>query len=339
MPLATILLITSVAALASFLINGRLMPLFRRFALARPNARSSHTAPTPQGGGLGVLLACGPGFLAALQSATLPGAFTAWGLASMAAGAVLLAAVGAIDDLRPLPAGPRLLAQAVAAALGLWSVGVSTDLSIGDLPALLLWPALGLGLIWFINLTNFMDGIDGITIAEFLPILATLALLSLLGLFPANAGLLAAALFGGLAGFAPYNWHVARLFLGDTGSLSIGFMTGCLLLKLALSGHPISALILPAYYLADATLTLLTRLQRGEPITEAHRTHFYQRATSLGWRVPEITALIVKANLGLGSLALVAAWTNEVMIQIVSLAAAAALTAWLLRQLSRAPLR
>ena len=100
--------------------------------------------------------------------------------------------------------------------------------------------------------------------------------------------LLASALLGAMIGFAPFNRPVARLFLGDVGSLPIGLLLGWLLLHSPARGHLAAALILPLYYLADATVTLARRIARGEPFWQAHRTHFYQRATDNGFTVPEI---------------------------------------------------
>ena len=95
-----------------------------------------------------------------------------------------------------------------------------------------------------------------------------------------------------MLGFAPFNKPVARLFLGDVGSLPIGLLLGWLLLQLAAKGHLAAALILPLYYLADATITLACRIARGEPIWQAHRTHFYQRATDNGFSVPAIVTRV-----------------------------------------------
>jgi UDP-N-acetylmuramyl pentapeptide phosphotransferase/UDP-N-acetylglucosamine-1-phosphate transferase len=323
------------AALAYFMIR-RLMPLFKRYALARPNARSSHRVPTPQGGGAAVILSALAG-VALLAVVSPTSGLLSWPNGVIALATAVLAVVGALDDLRPLPVLPRLIAQTLAAGLGVWAVcGAGSS----PLPLLPNWLALGLsvvGLIYFINLTNFMDGIDGISVAEFVPLTAAIAVLAVLGIADDASGAMAAALCGGLLGFAPYNRHVARLFLGDTGSLAIGFLAGVLLLALAAHGQLIAALILPLYYLADATLTLLHRLIRGERITQAHRSHFYQRATDLGWRVPDITTHIAWTNIGLAMLAFAAA-TYPAVAQLAALAAALALTAWLLWRLARKPL-
>ena len=106
-----------------------------------------------------------------------------------------------------------------------------------------------------------------------------------MGALPRDATLVALALCGAMIGFAPFNRPVARLFLGDVGSLPIGLLLGWLLVVLAGSGHFAAALLLPLYYLADATITLLRRLANGEPVWQAHRSHFYQRAMDNGFSV------------------------------------------------------
>jgi UDP-N-acetylmuramyl pentapeptide phosphotransferase/UDP-N-acetylglucosamine-1-phosphate transferase len=153
-------------------------------------------------------------------------------------------------------------------------------------------------------LFNFMDGIDWMTVAEAAPITAALAMVGTWGVLPPAATLLALALFGALLGFAPFNRPVARLFLGDVGSLPIGLMIGWLLVVLATSGHVAAAVLLPLYYLADATVTLVRRLAAGERVWEAHRTHFYQQATDRGRPVLEVVGKVFIVNIVLASLAL-----------------------------------
>src|SRR4029077_15515318 len=126
---------------------------------------------------------------------------------------------------------------------------------------------------------NFMGGIDWMTVAEMVPLTAGLAVIGLLGALPPEGIVVALSLNGAILGFAPFNRPTAKLFLGDVGSLPIGLLTGWLLVLLAGSGHLTAALLLPLYYLADATLTLLRRLSNGERVWQAHRTHYYQRAT------------------------------------------------------------
>ena len=328
--------LAALCAALSYVVNGRLMPLFRRYALARPNARSSHKVPTPQGGGAAVMIAFGLGLLILILVFGEDALWT-WSTAMIVAGALVLAGLGGLDDVWSLPVLPRLATQVVAALLGLGAVFASNVTFLPPSVTLLAASVLLLALIWFINLTNFMDGIDGITVAEFIPLCGTLALLAAMGTLALPAGLLAAALLGALAGFAPYNRHVAKLFLGDVGSLPIGFVAGCLLMQLVFAGHLAAALILPLYYLADATLTLTARLLRGENVTLAHRTHFYQRATDLGWRVPAITRRIARVNLALGALAILSVLIGGPAWQVLFLGLACLLTIWLLRDMSRSP--
>jgi UDP-N-acetylmuramyl pentapeptide phosphotransferase/UDP-N-acetylglucosamine-1-phosphate transferase len=274
-----------------------LRPALQRYALARPNARSSHTIPTPQGGGIAVV---GAAIAVALGALGAFGELPA-GVLVVAAAAVALAVLGAVDDIRPLPALPRLLLQ--LAAVGT----VVSTLDARILPDILpLWVERGLLVfagLWFVNLVNFMDGLDWITIAEMVPIAAVIALIGLAGGLPMAPTLIAACLCGALLGFAPFNKPVARLFLGDVGSLPIGLIVGWLLLQLAATGALAAAVLLPLYYLADATITLLRRLSRGERVWEAHRSHFYQQATGNGFSALDVSAHVFGLNLALALLA------------------------------------
>ncbi|MGL4442554.1 MAG: glycosyl transferase [Alsobacter sp.] len=320
------------AAASSALLCVLLRPLLARYALARPNARSSHRVPTPQGGGIAVL---GGGFLALWLAVWLlaPTAGMAE-LVFVGVAAAALALVGAWDDIRPLPAGLRLGLQALCVAVVL----------VYAAPEIRLFPQMPLAAerclallagLWFVNLTNFMDGLDWITVAGFVPLAGALALAAGLGLIDLPTGLLAAALCGGLLGFAPFNKPVARLFLGDVGSLPIGLVTAYLLYRLAGTGALAAALILPLYHVMDATLTLLRRLARRERVWEAHRSHFYQQATTNGYSVASIVRQVALLNLGLILLATLSILWPAAWIQFACLAAAILPTAWLLRRFAR----
>jgi UDP-N-acetylmuramyl pentapeptide phosphotransferase/UDP-N-acetylglucosamine-1-phosphate transferase len=308
-----------------------LMPLLRRYALARPNARSSHRVPTPQGGGIAVVAAIlipiaailvlsGPDFKQTWESASGFGSF--WLIATAAIG---LAAVGAADDIRPLPVLPRLLLQMLAV---LAVVGTAPPfLPVPEWAQLILLVFAGL---WFVNLVNFMDGLDWITVAEMVPIAAFLAVLGWAHTALMPAAFMAACLCGALLGFAPFNRPVARLFLGDVGSLPIGLLVGWMLLELAGTGALAAALLLPLYYLMDATITLLRRLARRERVWEAHRSHFYQQATTNGFSALSVSAHVFGLNILLGGLAGVTiAWPSPA-VQIAGLLAGIALTGLLL---------
>lgn len=291
---------TAVAALLSGGLIWLLRPLLVRHALARPNARSSHAAPTPQGGGIAVMAAT----VAAASLAVLVwyGTRGLVALAPATAAVLALAVLGGIDDVRPLPAGLRLLVQA-ACVTALLVVADPPRVLPGALPAAFERSALILAGVWWVNLVNFMDGIDWITCAAIVPLAGAIALFGLNGVVEPRAAIVAAALVGGLLGFAPTNRPVARLFLGDVGSLPIGLVTGGLLVALASSGALAAALLLPLYYVADATVTLALRLVRGERVWEAHRSHFYQRALGNGFSVLAVDAVVFTLNVALAGLA------------------------------------
>jgi UDP-N-acetylmuramyl pentapeptide phosphotransferase/UDP-N-acetylglucosamine-1-phosphate transferase len=309
-----------------------LLPALRRHVLAKPNARSSHVEPTPQGGGIAVMVATAIVALAAVTLTAAPPerAALAWVLGA----AALLSAVGAVDDIRAVPVLPRLLLQALAVTVVI--AALPSELRV--VPPLPWWlerALLALAALWFLNLVNFMDGIDWMTVAEVVPVAGGLVVIGFIGALPPEAIILALALLGAMLGFAPFNRPVARLFLGDVGSLPIGLMLAWLLILLAGSGHVAAALLLPLYYLADATLTLLRRLIAGERVWQAHRTHFYQRATDGGFTVIEIVARVFAVNLVLAALAFIDVAVPVWWVSLAALAAGAALVAWLLRCFAR----
>ncbi len=295
------LLILVIAAAASAAMIVALKPFLARYAVARPNTRSSHTQPTPQGGGIPVVSAT---ILAVLAGAAVSGnaASTTAVLWPLAAAVLLLAITGACDDVFHLAVAPRFLAQLVA--IGIVLAALPADARI--LPLLPWWierAALLVAGVYAVNVVNFMDGLDWMTVAEAVPMTAGLWILSLVGaLTPAEAAV-AVALLGAIVGFAPFNRPVAKLFLGDVGSLPIGLMLFWLLLRLAANGHLAAAIELPLYYVADATITLALRLVRRENVLRAHRTHFYQRATDRGYSVLEVVTSVFFVNLALAFLA------------------------------------
>jgi UDP-N-acetylmuramyl pentapeptide phosphotransferase/UDP-N-acetylglucosamine-1-phosphate transferase len=193
------------------------------------------------------------------------------------------------------------------------------------------------GCLWFVNLTNFMDGIDWMTAAEMVPVTAGLALIGLIGGLPPDGALVAFALCGALIGFAPFNRPVARIFLGDVGSLPIGLLVAWLLLLLAARGHFAAAVVLPLYYLADATLTLLRRIVKRERFWQAHRTHFYQIATDRGFSVRQIVGRVFAVNLVLVALAVASVLWPGPKTAVAALAGGAALVGWLLHIFVRGP--
>lgn len=291
------LLTLTVLALSWLATRAVLRLLVRRAILDRPNERSSHDTPTPRGGGLAVIGVLIPAWIAA---ALIAGTSVPWLPLSAAA---ILAAISWRDDLHGLGIIWRLGAQALAVAAGVASLGGPVFQGLlppwlDALVAAFLW-------LWFVNLYNFMDGIDGITATETASIGGGVALVALI----ATAGPPGAAAFGlslaaAALGFLPWNWRRAKLFLGDVGSVPLGYLAGWLLLSMAAAGAWKAALILPLYYLADATVTLLRRLRRGERVWQAHREHYYQRAVQGGMSHAAVVRAILAGNLALAALAL-----------------------------------
>src|SRR5215470_9132379 len=309
-----------------------LMPWLKAYALARPNARSSHYEPTPQGGGAAVIVATLLAAWLGVSLADMAGAsgdFLALTIATLA-----LAATGAIDDIRPLTVGLRLTLQCAAVGLVLACIPAEARI-IPELPWWIERGGLLLGGVWFVNLTNFMDGIDWMTVAEAVPIAGAIILLGLMGVVPGPPLMLAVALFGAVIGFAPFNKPVAHLFLGDVGSLPIGLLLAWLLFHVAASGHLTAAILLPLYYLADTALTLARRALAREPIWQAHRSHFYQRATDGGFSVHAIVLRVFLLNLALGALAMITVLRPHGSVSAAALGVGAALVGMLLESFAR----
>jgi UDP-N-acetylmuramyl pentapeptide phosphotransferase/UDP-N-acetylglucosamine-1-phosphate transferase len=188
--------------------------------------------------------------------------------------------------------------------------------------------------LWFVNVFNFMDGIDLISTVETMGITLGVAILAALGVVAAAYGLVAVALLGAMLGFALWNVPPARLFLGDAGAIPIGFVLAILLIHVAAEA-PAAAIILPLYYFADATITLLRRLARGERVWEAHRTHFYQRATTNGLSVLATVGRIAALNGVLIALATMAAVAGHASVGVLAIVSAAIAVGVTLRAFAR----
>jgi UDP-N-acetylmuramyl pentapeptide phosphotransferase/UDP-N-acetylglucosamine-1-phosphate transferase len=319
------------AVLLSSAVTRAIRPLMLRHALAQPNARSSHRIPTPQGAGIAVIAAT---LIAAFAVMTFAGASVMKIPAIVFAATLFIAAVGLADDVHSIPVLPRLLLQAAAVA----AIVFTAPENLRIVETLPLWLERGLVLLaglWFVNLVNFMDGLDLMTAAEAVPISAAIALLGWLDEVPASTTIVAAALCGALLGFTPFNRPVAKIFLGDVGSLPIGLLLGWCLLQLAWHQALIAALLLPLYYLADATITLFRRIARREPFWAAHRSHYYQRATDNGFTVPRVVGEVFLLNLVLALLALISTRTDATGANLALLAIGAAAVVLLLYRFSR----
>ncbi len=284
---------------ASFVLTWGL----RRYALARslmdvPNARSSHSVPTPRGGGVAIVLS----FLAAIIWLLLSGQVSAsLAMALLGAGG-LVALIGFLDDHGHIAARWRLLGHFAAAIWALFWLGGLPSLDLFGFSLNLGWLGHVLAavyLVWLLNLYNFMDGIDGIASVEAVCVCGGGALLyGTSGHVPSGA-LPVLALAASVMGFLLWNFPPARIFMGDAGSGFLGIVLGVLSLQAA-SVEPSwlwAWLILLGVFIVDATFTLLRRLMRGDKVYEAHRSHAYQFASrSFGRHLP-VTLAVTAINL------------------------------------------
>lgn len=261
-------LVAGVSAVLSFLLAGA----WRRFALRRrlldaPGPRRLHQQPTPRGGGIAIALV----LLAAV-------AWQGQGGGALFLGLLATAAAGLADDLRNLSAMPKLMLQVLGALPLAWAWPLAPELlgaAVGFSAALLL-------VLVAVNFWNFMDGSNGLAASQAL--LVGLGLAGLAGL-ASPVGCLGLVLAAACLGFLPHNLPRARLFLGDVGSLTLGFAVAGLSLW-AMSRADTGAwplLLLPSAMAVDAGLTLLGRVLRRQKFWQAHREHLYQRAVAHGW--------------------------------------------------------
>ncbi|MCP3409864.1 glycosyltransferase family 4 protein [Bradyrhizobium sp. CCGB01] len=322
------LLALAIAALISAFITWASRPLLQRYALARPNARSSHRIPTPQGAGIAVIAA----------TLVVTSAWAVWANVpippALVIATIVIALVGFADDIVSLPVLVRLVLQAACVGAVVFTAPETARI-VPALPLALERGLILLAGVWFVNLVNFMDGLDLMTVAEVVPVTAALLLLGWLGDLSWPSVLIATALCGAMLGFAPFNKPVARVFLGDVGSLPIGLLLGWCLLELAWHGQPAAALLLPAYYLADSTITLIRRIARREQFWSAHRSHFYQRATDNGFAVPRVVGEVFALNLALAVLAIATVRAGSMAVTLPALVAGAVAIAFVLRRFSR----
>jgi len=300
----------------SWIAIATLLPWLQRVASARPEARSSHRLPTPQGAGLAVTGAVVVIWLAALVPL---GRFdgTSAILAAALVGAML---VGFFDDIRPLPWRLKLVAQALCAAAATtalpagWPGAFSTGLALAD------GAIATLVLVAVMNIVNFVDGIDGITAAHSVPAFAAVAFAASAGVLSATTGLVAAAALGAMIGFWWWNRHPAQIFLGDAGSLSVGLLLGWLGLLLAGKGQWAAALLILAYPLADGGSTLLRRLLAGQRLTAPHRDHAYQRAVDTGLSAPRVSLTVALVSLACAVLAVTSILADHAVVGVGCLA-------------------
>jgi Fuc2NAc and GlcNAc transferase len=293
------------AALASWAATG----MVRRYAAARlldlPNERSSHRVPVPRGGGL----ALAGVFLGVVVLLGALGALERGTAAALVGGAAAVAGIGWVDDHRHVRPATRLLVHVAAALWALAWLGGLPSLDLGAVEVTL-GPAgwlLGVaGIVWAINLYNFMDGIDGLAGGQAVTVGVAAGVLLLLAGGPSGLAAVTLALAGCALGFLAWNWSPAKIFMGDVGSGALGYCFAVLAIASERAGAlPVAAwAILMGAFVADATITLVRRLLRRERVYEAHRDHAYQRAVRSGLTHASTTSAVLLVN---AALALIAA--------------------------------
>ncbi|MEM7617241.1 MAG: glycosyltransferase family 4 protein, partial [Pseudomonadota bacterium] len=210
-----------------------------------------------------------------------------------------------IDDIKNINFIARVAVQLISVSAGIYIIYFSPEnsllslfshlldtdsqLLVGDnyvlprlfpnfIPLYLELLLIGIGWIWFINLYNFMDGIDGITVTQTITIAIGIIAMTLIASYDSKYIYLSLAIIGAILGFAIYNWHPAKIFMGDIGSVSLGYLLGFLLIELSLNGSYLAIILFLSYYLSDSGITITKRLIAGKKIWQAHSEHFYQQA-------------------------------------------------------------
>ncbi|HZH28077.1 MAG TPA: glycosyltransferase family 4 protein [Azospirillaceae bacterium] len=285
------LLVVLASGAGAWAVTGRVLRHLRRRAiLDMPNERSSHTVPTPRGGGWGILAGIVPAWLVL---GVAGGDTTA--LAALP-GCLVVAAVSWLDDRGGLGPAVRLAAQFAAAGLGMWMLPPDALALQGLVPVWVDRVLAAVAWVWFMNLYNFMDGIDGIAGSQAASVGAGIALVVWTAGLPDGNAWPALSLAAAAAGFLVWNWHPARVFMGDVGSVPLGYLLGWLLLGLAVHGQWAAALLLPLFFVADATTTLVRRAAAGKPVWLAHREHAYQKAVQRGLRHDTVVVRMLGLN-------------------------------------------
>lgn len=312
-----------------------LTAVLRRYALSRslldvPNGRSSHSVPTPRGGGVAIVLS----FLLALIWLFAEGLISPTLLFALAGAGAMTAVIGFLDDHGHIAARWRLMAHFVAAGWAVWWLGGLPAISLYGVTIDINWVGHLLAvvyLVWMLNLYNFMDGIDGIAGVEAMTVCMSGCLLYWTSGVPDQVWPLV-LLATCVAGFLFWNFPPAKIFMGDAGSGFLGVALGVLSLQAAWVSPEIfwGWLILLGVFIVDATFTLLRRLARGDKVYEAHRSHAYQFASrrfgkhlpvtlavgiiNVFWLLP-IALCLIYYNLD-GATALTLAYTPLILLAI-----------------------
>lgn len=273
--------------------------LTKRNIIDTPNHRTSHEGMIPRGGGLAMVISimiCGLLYYSDFtQSTTLLNLFVALLIAS---------AVSFWDDVKTAPIIIRLAGQIVAVYFAMRAIpDYDHTVLFHFLPLTVEKFLVGFGLLSFMNLYNFMDGIDGLTATQSIYISAIVSLFAMHALPDHDfVAFICAIVIGSCVGFLIHNWHPAKIFLGDIGSVSLGLLCGWMLITAGVNGYLAAVTILPGYYFADGVVTIFRRLARGEKVWEPHSQHFFQQAVKHGKSHSQVVGYIILCNIGLAVL-------------------------------------
>jgi len=249
-----------------------------------PNKRSSHSRPTPKGGGLAIIAVFYIGlfyFKASVDSNLFYALLCA----------IPIAAISLLDDILNLSSKVRFFIQSTSALIALYMLGgvFYIDMIIFEFQGWWLNILAFFAIVWLTNLYNFLDGIDGYAGSE--------AVIVGLGIFVFFHNPLGLVIVAASLGFLIFNWHKASLFMGDVGSATLGFIFGVFVFYDTSEGNIYIWLVLLSLFWFDATVTLIRRYKNGEIITQAHKKHAYQRLTQYGWRHDKVVLFALAFNL------------------------------------------
>ncbi len=284
-------------------ISALLTWVVRRIALTHdfldyPNERSSHVRPTAKGGGVAIVVVV----TSTMAVLVCIGKISIVDFGVLAGGGLAVAALGLIDDWRQLSTHVRLAVHFAVASWAMWSLEGLPPIRIDEHPISLGWagyPLGVMGIVWSLNLFNFMDGIDGIAASEAAFVAIAGVLLLGAGSLPAGIALAGLALGSACCGFLLWNWPPASIFLGDVGSGYLGYSLACFSI-IAARDNPAALfvfVILGALFISDATVTFIRRISRHERYDLGHRTHAYQRWARRWGSHRSVTSVVLVANL------------------------------------------
>ncbi len=300
MSLVLIPVLVFVSFVLSLVITRSLIPLLIKHEIVDlPGSRRSHTTSTPRGGGIALVLIyliCFPAF-----EYFVIGNFAY--SRSIIQILIPIALISFWDDLGGIKISFRLLIQALCSVLAIMWVTHPHLILHGILPMYLDLVIGSLALLTFLNVYNFMDGVDGISVSESIHLCLTILLLYLVkGDIMNNVGFVIPTILiilGWSIGFLWFNWSPARIFLGDVGSISLGFLLGICILTIASSSESLflSCAISCLYYIADGVITIIIRLVNGEAIWKPHLNHFFQKGLRKGMSHKSVVYKIIRCNL------------------------------------------